>query len=83
MRITKRFGVIVGILLLVSGLSGIVYNQLVLQRELTSQAKYDVQVMRNDQKVWSELQRLATVSATPTGKEVRPTVTPKATLSAK
>lgn len=76
MVFTTKFKVLLGVVagLLVAG--GLTFNQYTLQKELTDQVKLDTKVMKADQKVWAQLEKVAsegakakvTVSPTPTPK---------------
>lgn len=72
MIFTTRFKVLIGLLVALILLSGIIYNQFTLQKELTAQMQFDTKVMQQDQKVWKEVEQKATVSAAP-----KTTPTPK------
>lgn len=66
---SAKFAALALFVIIIAG--GLVYNQWVLQSELTSQIKYDQQLQSQNQKLWGTLVK------------VTPTATPSATIAPK
>lgn len=74
MIFTIRFKVLLGILAALIFAGGLFYNQFILAQRLNAQAKFDNKVMSNDEKIWGQLQKMASDSAKA---KITPTPSPK------
>lgn len=74
MVFTTKFKVILAIVAAFIVAGGLFYNQFLLDQRLNVMAKFDNKVMSNDEKIWGQLQKMASESAKA---KITPTPSPK------